>query len=78
MEPAPGADDADDATGLRLHEHCLFKLGIHLAELWYFGELAPMFGLARSATARAAGPTVVTGIPLTEFRTHMRTATKAP
>ena len=44
----------------------------------YFGELAPMFGLARSATARAAGPTVVTGIPLTEFRTHMRTATKAP
>jgi kynurenine formamidase len=29
-----------DATGLRLHEHCLFKLGIHLGELWYLHELA--------------------------------------
>lgn len=25
---------------LPLHEHCLFKQGIHLAELWYFSELA--------------------------------------
>jgi kynurenine formamidase len=25
---------------LPLHELCLFKLGIHLAELWYFGDLA--------------------------------------
>jgi len=25
---------------LPLHEHCLFKLGIHLGELWYFTELA--------------------------------------
>ena len=24
-----------------LHELCLFKLGVHLAELWFFGELAP-------------------------------------
>jgi len=24
-----------------LHEHCLFKLGVFLAEMWYFGELAP-------------------------------------
>lgn len=23
-----------------LHEHCLFKLGIHLGELWYFRDLA--------------------------------------
>ena len=23
-----------------LHEHCLFKLGIHLGELWYFTDLA--------------------------------------
>jgi kynurenine formamidase len=30
----------DDVTGLRLHEHCLFKLGIHLGELWYLKELA--------------------------------------
>ena len=26
--------------GLPLHEHCLFKLGIHLGELWYLTELA--------------------------------------
>jgi kynurenine formamidase len=25
---------------LPLHEHCLFKLGLFLGELWYFGELA--------------------------------------
>lgn len=25
---------------LPLHEHCLFKLGIHLGELWHMGELA--------------------------------------
>jgi len=36
----------------------------------YFGELAPMFGLQRSATARASadGPTVVTGYTLRDFR----------
>jgi putative ABC transport system ATP-binding protein len=38
----------------------------------YFGELAPMFGLPRSATARARGDTVVTGLALSEFRTRMR------
>jgi CRP-like cAMP-binding protein len=27
----------------------------------YFGEFAPMFWLPRSATARAGGPTIVTG-----------------
>ena len=26
--------------GLPLHEHCSFKLGIHLGEMWYFTELA--------------------------------------
>jgi putative ABC transport system ATP-binding protein len=36
----------------------------------YFGELAPMFGLRRSATARAAatGSAVVTGYTLRDFR----------
>jgi len=38
----------------------------------YFGELAPMFGLARSATARAFGPTVVSGLPMSEFRARAR------
>ncbi len=34
----------------------------------YFGELAPMFGFPRSASAHAVGPTVVSGLPLAEFR----------
>jgi putative ABC transport system ATP-binding protein len=34
----------------------------------YFGELAPMFGLQRSATARAIGPTTLTGYGLRDFR----------
>jgi kynurenine formamidase len=25
---------------LPLHEHCLFKLGVHLGEIWYLSELA--------------------------------------
>jgi putative ABC transport system ATP-binding protein len=38
----------------------------------YFGELAPMFGLPRSASARAVGNTTVTALPLSEFRSRMR------
>jgi putative ABC transport system ATP-binding protein len=37
----------------------------------YFGELAPMFGLRRSATARAAARAVVaTGMTIRDFRKH--------
>ena len=28
---------------LPIHEHCLFKLGIHLGEMWYFTEIAEWF-----------------------------------
>ncbi len=34
----------------------------------YFGEMAPLFGLPRSATARASTAVTVTGYPLGEFR----------
>ena len=34
----------------------------------YFGELAPMFGLQRSAAARAVGAAAVTGYGLRDFR----------
>lgn len=27
-------------SNLPLHEHCLFKLGVHIGELWYLAELA--------------------------------------
>jgi putative ABC transport system ATP-binding protein len=36
----------------------------------YFGELGPLFGLRRSAAARATTPSRVTGLPLSEFRSR--------
>jgi putative ABC transport system ATP-binding protein len=42
---------------------------VHLSQPGgYFGELAPMFGLRRSATARARDAAVVTGYSLRDFR----------
>jgi putative ABC transport system ATP-binding protein len=38
----------------------------------YFGELGPMFGLRRSATARATTPSRIVGLPLSEFRRRVR------
>jgi len=32
--------EGDRVTGLPLHEHCLFKLGVYLGEYWFLGELA--------------------------------------
>jgi Predicted metal-dependent hydrolase len=41
VEAYPARDGSGDSyPGLPLHNHCLFKLGIHLGDLWYFGELA--------------------------------------
>jgi len=44
----------------------------------YFGELAPLFGLPRSATAQATEPTTVTGLPLQEFRDRLSGGSLAP
>lgn len=38
VPPLPGEGDCH--AGLPLHEHCLFKLGLNLGELWYLHELA--------------------------------------
>jgi putative ABC transport system ATP-binding protein len=38
----------------------------------YFGELAPTFGLRRSATARAAAASTVTGYTVRDFRDRIR------
>jgi hypothetical protein len=37
LVPAPRVENG---SSLPLHEHCLFKLGVNLGELWYLGELA--------------------------------------
>ena len=33
-------DSGTPGPALPLHEHCIFKLGVHLGELWYLTELA--------------------------------------
>jgi len=40
VEALPRPDGEGCRAGLPLHEHCLFKLGVHLGELWYLSELA--------------------------------------
>ena len=40
VELNPGRDQRACCSYLPLHEHCLFKLGIPLGELWYLDELA--------------------------------------
>lgn len=47
VEAYPARDGEGDCASLPLHELCLFKLGIHLGELWWLGDLA--------AHLRAAG-----------------------
>ncbi len=37
----PGIPSADERRAfIPLHEHCLFKLGVPLGEMWYLHELA--------------------------------------
>jgi kynurenine formamidase len=38
--PAREAEGEGKRAALPLHEHCLFKLGVPLGELWWLGELA--------------------------------------
>lgn len=52
----------------REREHDVDEVVAHIVGGQYFGELAPTFGLRRSATARAVGPTTVRGCSPTEFR----------
>lgn len=37
-------DESEGKRALPLHDHCLFKLGIHLGELWWLGDLARYLG----------------------------------
>jgi len=64
----------DSGTVQLLHEMAsgADELIAEVTEGRYFGELAPLFSLPRSATARALGPTVVSGLPLDAFRRRMR------
>lgn len=39
VEAVPARADPDATVAEPLHEHCIFKLGIHLGELWHLSEL---------------------------------------
>ena len=39
-----GMAAGEDCAALPLHEHCLFKLGLPLGELWYLADLANWLG----------------------------------
>ena len=40
VEAIPSREGGACCAGLPLHEHCLFKLGVHLGEIWHLGPLA--------------------------------------
>jgi hypothetical protein len=40
VEAVPAAPPTGCGAALPLHEHCLFKLGVNLGELWYLSPLA--------------------------------------
>ncbi len=40
VEAHPRDQPAARCAALPLHEHCLFKLGVNLGEIWYLTELA--------------------------------------
>jgi kynurenine formamidase len=50
----PGTTDS--FPGLPLHAHCLFKLGLHLGELWYFAELAQWLRAHQRSTFLLTAP----------------------
>jgi hypothetical protein len=57
VEAVPGTAREGRHPFLPLHELCLFKLGIHLGELWYLHELATWLrGTGRSRFLLTAPP----------------------
>ncbi|MGH8632079.1 MAG: cyclase family protein, partial [Burkholderiales bacterium] len=40
VEAHPAVSQPGSCATLPLHEHCLFKLGVNLGEIWYLSELA--------------------------------------
>lgn len=56
-DPRGFGDTQDGPSRLPLHRHCLFRLGVHLGELWYLSELAAALrGQRRSRFLLTAPP----------------------
>jgi putative ABC transport system ATP-binding protein len=56
---------------IREHTDASEELLTRLGPEDHFGEMGPLFGIARSATARARGSTVVKGYTTEQFRNHV-------
>ncbi len=75
---AVGQPRSADHTGttLPLHEHCLFKLGVHLGELWLLASIRRMLCQARRPRALLTAPTLrlagAVGSPVTPVATVSR------
>jgi putative ABC transport system ATP-binding protein len=64
--------EAGEIEIVRVRDDRTEELLTHIGPGRYFGELAPMFGIRRSATARATQPTRVVGLTVGEFRRRFR------
>ncbi len=74
VEGLPSRDGGADAhAALPLHEHCLFKLGVPLGEIWYLSELAAWLKANRRSRFLLTAPplrlTGAVGSPVTPIAT---------
>ena len=73
VELNPGRDQCDCSAFLPLHEHCIFKLGLPLGELWYLSELAAWLNANQRSRFLLTAPPLrlpgAVGTPLTPVAT---------
>lgn len=73
VEAFPPTTELRDAPALPLHELCLFRLGVHLGELWWLSDLANHLRAQRRSRFLLTAPPLrlpgATGSPLTPIAT---------
>ncbi len=73
VELYPAHPAGSPTSILPLHEHCLFKLGVHLGELWYLTELAAALRAAQRTSFLLTAPPLnlpgASGSPLNPIAT---------
>jgi hypothetical protein len=73
VESFPAVEHLGCCAGAPLHEHCLFKLGVHLGELWHLTPLAQWLREAARTRFMLTAPPLrlpgATGSPATPIAT---------
>lgn len=73
VESFPAVEHIDRCAAAPLHEHCLFKLGVHLGELWHLTPLAQWLKEAGRSRFMLTAPPLrlpgATGSPVTPIAT---------